>query len=41
MSINFTNITRAPNFVLIWTSELMRFYPWVMRVSVLLHRIVQ
>jgi hypothetical protein len=41
MSIRFASIEEAPNIILNWTSELMRMYPWVMRLSLLLHRLVQ
>jgi hypothetical protein len=31
----------APAIVLTWASEFMKLYPWMMRVSHLLHRLVQ
>jgi hypothetical protein len=36
-----TGIFETPDFVLTLASELMRFYPWLMRVSDVLHRLVQ
>ena len=30
-----------PDFVLSWSSGLMHVYPWLFRLSVLLHRLVQ
>jgi hypothetical protein len=41
MSIRLTNMEITPGVVLSWTSGLMWMYPWVMRVSLLLHRLVQ
>ena len=41
MSIRLTSIEDAPNIILNCTSGLMWIYPWVMRVSLLLHRLVQ
>lgn len=37
----YAGIFEARNFVLTWASELMRFYPWLMRLSHVLHRLVQ
>jgi hypothetical protein len=33
--------TFVPSVVLRWSSELMWFYPWLMRVSLVLQRLVQ
>ena len=41
MSTLVTKIENGPDVILIWTSGLMRMYPWVMRLSLLLHRLVQ
>jgi len=41
MSIRLTKIDDTPDIILNWTSGLMWMYPWVMRLSVLLHRLVQ
>jgi len=35
----FTN--NAPNFILEFASGVMRFYPWIMRVSWMLNRLIQ
>lgn len=46
MSIEFTNCVNdkmagRPGLILNWTSGLMRFYPWFMRVSLVLNRLLQ
>jgi len=32
---------RYPTFLLSWTSELMRLYPWMLRIGLVLQRLVQ
>ncbi|HEX6126855.1 MAG TPA: hypothetical protein VFZ23_15890 [Pyrinomonadaceae bacterium] len=41
MSLSFVNITNESGIILNWISGLIRLYPWIMRVSLVLHRIVQ
>ena len=47
MSLEFSNCVDAmvtsgrPAFILSWTSGVIKLYPWFMRVSLVLHRLVQ
>ena len=47
MSLEFSNFideivaTGRPAFILSWTSGFMKLYPWFMRISLVLHRLVQ
>ncbi|HUR96939.1 MAG TPA: hypothetical protein VMZ26_02610 [Pyrinomonadaceae bacterium] len=34
-------ISAPPGFVLSWTSVVMNFYPWFLRLGLLLHRLMQ
>jgi hypothetical protein len=46
MSREFANCVREPmafppGFVLSWTSGVMQFYPWFLRLGLVLQRLVQ